>query len=85
MGWARSTGCSGVSMGMSRAPLAAAEWTTQLITLALLFGGGMAFVLYFFGRRIGGAGGGSEKDIVGVVWLVAAILLGVWLAHPRGS
>jgi hypothetical protein len=50
-----------------------------LLTLAFV-----AFVGYLllrpFRRRIGGAGGGSEKAIVGVLFVIAAILLGVYLA-----
>jgi hypothetical protein len=35
----------------------------------------------FFPRRIGGPDGGSEKAIVGVIWVVAAVSLGIFLFH----
>ena len=34
-----------------------------------------------FSRWIGGAGGGSEKEIVGVIWVVAAVGLGFFMFH----
>jgi hypothetical protein len=39
----------------------------------------------FSPRRIGGEGGGSEKAIVGVIWVLAAIGLGVYLFHQARS
>jgi hypothetical protein len=42
--------------------------------------GGMA-LRPFSPRRIGGEGGGSEKAIVGVIWVLAAIGLGIFLFH----
>ncbi len=45
-------------------------------TLAVLFIIGAAIVEPFR-RRIGGAGGGSEKASVGAWWLVVAIVLGI--------
>jgi hypothetical protein len=39
----------------------------------------------FFPRRIGGEGGGAEKAIVGVIWVVAAIGLGFFLFHGAGK
>jgi hypothetical protein len=38
-------------------------------------------LLPFFPRRIGGSGGGSEKAIVGVIWVVSAIAFGIYLYH----
>lgn len=38
-------------------------------------------LLPFFPRRIGGAGGGSEKAIVGVIWVVSAVVFGIYLYH----
>jgi hypothetical protein len=70
-------------LGTALPVAAASRGISGLITLVLLFGGGLAIVLFFFERRIGGAGGGSEKNIVGVVWLLAAIALGITLAHHR--
>jgi hypothetical protein len=34
---------------------------------------------YLIRRRIGGAGGGSEPEIVAVFWLVAALFTGIFL------
>ncbi|GAA0920376.1 hypothetical protein GCM10009559_02890 [Pseudonocardia zijingensis] len=34
-----------------------------------------------FSRRIGGPGGGAEKAIVGVIWVVSAIALGFFMFH----
>jgi hypothetical protein len=34
-----------------------------------------------FSRWIGGAGGGSEKAIVGFIWVAAAVGLGIFLFH----
>jgi hypothetical protein len=34
-----------------------------------------------FSRWIGGRGGGSEKEIVGAIWVACAIALGVFLYH----
>jgi hypothetical protein len=38
-----------------------------------------------FSRRIGGEGGGSEKAIVGAIWVLAAIGLGIYLFHHAGK
>ena len=48
-------------------------------TLAVLFIVGAAIVSPFR-RRVGGAGGGSEKAIVGVTWFLVAIFLGILVA-----
>ncbi|QYN34912.1 hypothetical protein K1T35_42260 [Pseudonocardia sp. DSM 110487] len=34
-----------------------------------------------FSRRIGGAGGGAEKAIVGAIWVAAAVSLGFFMFH----
>jgi hypothetical protein len=39
----------------------------------------------FFPRRIGGAGGGSEKAIVGFIWVLSAIGLAFYLFHQAGE
>ena len=59
---------------------AAGERATQglaPLVLALLIG---AALLYPFRRRIGGSGGGAEKAIVGVIWVVAALVIAVLAA-----
>lgn len=38
---------------------------------------------WFFERRIGGASGGSEANIVGVLWFVGSLLLGLYLVYGR--
>jgi hypothetical protein len=38
-----------------------------------------------FPRRIGGAGGGAEKAIVGVIWVLAAVGLAIFLFHHAGK
>jgi hypothetical protein len=38
-----------------------------------------------FSRRIGGEGGGSEKAIVGAIWVLAAIGLGIYMFHQAGK
>jgi len=47
-----------------------------VLVIALLLGA-LEFVLYAFKRVIGGPRGGSEKEIVGVLVLLAAIFIGV--------
>ncbi|MHA6617402.1 hypothetical protein [Pseudonocardia sp. DLS-67] len=42
-------------------------------------------LLPFFPRRIGGAGGGSEKAIIGFIWVLAAISLGFFMFHGAGE
>ncbi|MEJ2862144.1 hypothetical protein [Actinomycetospora flava] len=37
-------------------------------------------IAYPFRRRIGGAGGGAEKAVVGVTWFLVAIFLGILIA-----
>lgn len=49
------------------------------LALAFLFGAGY-FVLSFFFRRIGGAGGGAEPGWVGAAVLLAAIVVGILVA-----
>lgn len=56
-----------------------ASYVLGFWTLALLVIAGSA-ILAPFQRRIGGEGGGSEKAIVGVLWLVAAIVIGLAVA-----
>lgn len=48
----------------------------------VLLGAGY-FVVSLFIRRIGGKGGGSEKVIVGVGALMAAMVIGVLVATKR--
>jgi hypothetical protein len=64
----------------------------RLLLLAVLALAALWFIFEFFKREIGGLGGGSEKNIVGVLVLVAAIVVGILLArganpgphaHPR--
>lgn len=49
----------------------------------ILLVGLILLVEWFFERRIGGSGGGSEKAIVGVIWMLAAIGMGVLMARVR--
>jgi hypothetical protein len=37
----------------------------------------------FFMRRIGGAGGGSDADAVGAIWLIAPLVLALVLTRGR--
>lgn len=39
----------------------------------------------FFPRQIGGPGGGSEKAIIGFIWVMSAIGLAVLLFHQAGN
>jgi hypothetical protein len=39
----------------------------------------------FSPRRIGGPDGGSEKAIVGVIWVLAALALGFFMFHDAGD
>jgi hypothetical protein len=49
--------------------------------LAWAFLVGVAYViLSFFFRRIGGKGGGSDRDSVGAWWPLAAIVVGLMVA-----
>ena len=43
------------------------------------------FVFWAFGRRIGGAGGGSEKASVGAWFLLIAVLIGILMATGGGA
>lgn len=52
----------------------------QIIVLGLLLGL-LALPFYFFKRRIGGPGGGSEADAVGALWLLATLIFGLYLAR----
>lgn len=47
----------------------------------VLFGIAYLALSPFFPRRIGGAGGGSEKAYVGAVWVLAAVVTGIIMAH----
>lgn len=53
-----------------------------VVVLAVV--GGMV-LLPFFPRRIGGAGGGSEKAIIGFIWVLAAVGLGFFMFHGAGE
>lgn len=52
---------------------------TRVLFIGALLLGALWFIFEFFKREIGGLGGGSEKNIVGVIVLVAAIVVGVLL------
>ncbi|GAA4836934.1 hypothetical protein GCM10023201_27340 [Actinomycetospora corticicola] len=41
----------------------------------------LLFVLVPFRRRIGGAGGGAEKGVVGALWVIAAVVLALVIAN----
>jgi hypothetical protein len=42
------------------------------------------FVFWAFKQRVGGAGGGAEKAIVGALWLLGAVVVGVLMgARPH--
>lgn len=49
------------------------------MVLGLLLGL-VALPFYFFKRRIGGAGGGSEPEIVPVLWLLSTLVFALYLA-----
>jgi len=51
-----------------------------LLILAGLVAAWWLVVEYWFKRRIGGAGGGADKEIVGVLWFLAAVIVGIAVA-----
>lgn len=51
----------------------------QIIVLGLLLGL-VSLPSYFFKRRIGGEGGGSEADAVGALWLIATLVFALYMA-----
>jgi hypothetical protein len=51
--------------------------------IALLLIGLISLPSYFFGRRIGGAGGGSEAGVVGAIWLIATLVFVFVLTRGR--
>ena len=48
---------------------------SQKLIVVMLLLGLLALPGYFFKRRIGGRGGGSDKEIVGVLWFLGSIAL----------
>lgn len=55
-----------------------------LLILAGLLATWWLVVEYWFKRRKGGAGGGSDKEIVGVLWFLAAVIVGFVIATRHG-
>jgi hypothetical protein len=45
---------------------------------------GLLVLRPFFPRQIGGAGGGSEKAIVGLIWVLSAIGVAIFMFHHAG-
>lgn len=45
---------------------------------------GLLVLRPFFPRQIGGAGGGSEKAIVGLIWVLSAIGVAIFMYHHTG-
>jgi hypothetical protein len=39
----------------------------------------------FTPRKIGGPGGGSEKAIVGVIWVLSGLVVGLYMASVESS
>lgn len=54
-----------------------------LLILAGLLAAWWLVVEYWFKRRIGGPKGGSDKEIVGVLWFLAAVIVGIAIARHR--
>jgi hypothetical protein len=46
---------------------------------------GLLVLRPFFPRRIGGPGGGSEKAIVGLIWVLSAIGVAIFMFHRAGG
>jgi hypothetical protein len=61
-------------------PLAATVDPAKLTGLMLIVGL-LSLPLWFFKRRIGGEGGGSDADIVGVIWFLGSIALGLYVVY----
>jgi hypothetical protein len=55
-----------------------------LFILAGLFAAWWLVVEYWFKRRKGGPKGGSDKEIVGVLWFLAALIVGMAIAARHG-
>jgi hypothetical protein len=51
-----------------------------LLIIAGLFAAWWLVVEYWFKRRIGGSEKGSDKEIVGVLWFLAAVIVGIAVA-----
>ena len=62
------------------ASVAGTRATEGLAPLVLVIFVGLV-LLYPFRRKIGGEGGGSEKAIVGALWVVAAIVIALLLVR----
>jgi hypothetical protein len=54
-----------------------------LLVLAMLFAAWWLVVEYWFKRRIGGPKGGSETELVGMLWFLAAVAVGIAIAVRR--
>lgn len=52
----------------------------QIIVIGLLLGL-VALPSYFFKRRIGGEGGGSDAEAVGALWLIATLVFALYMAR----
>lgn len=67
--------------------------THVLLALAAVYAF-FGFLFWAFKQRKGGAGGGAEKAIIGALWLLAAVVVGILMGagshrhgspHPTGS
>lgn len=72
----------------SSLPVAASSARTGYAVLLWMVLGGIGHLLLLpFKRRIGGIDprtgrpGGSEKDIVGVTWFIAALVTGIYMSR----
>ncbi|GAA5160568.1 hypothetical protein GCM10023321_43540 [Pseudonocardia eucalypti] len=55
-----------------------------LFILGGLFATWWLVVEYWFKRRVGGPKGGGEKEIVGILWFLAAVIVGIAIAARKG-
>jgi hypothetical protein len=51
-----------------------------LLVLAMLFAAWWLIVEYWFKRRKGGPKGGSDTELVGMLWFLAAVVVGIAIA-----
>jgi hypothetical protein len=51
-----------------------------LLVLAVLFAAWWLVVEYWFKRRIGGPKSGSDTELVGMLWFLVAVIVGIAIA-----
>lgn len=57
----------------------------KILFVVVLVLAALWFIFEMFKREIGGLGGGSEKNLVGVLVLIAAIIVGILLGKGKLS